>query len=657
MPGNPLFLASKRRLTVQDFVLLTVDFKTIISNHIPTCQTVNFYNHKLLTVMHSLPSELMNELSKFADCKKDYNITETSIYFKIVVDDGAILVLLDGLDEDLLGKMDNDWLQSEISLIKRDLLSFKGEYLDPLTGILNSKMLLRVAESEELNLMLVEITPKGSLHTFFENQLSLSIQVLKSLNIEGRFYYVGHLLFAITLDNNSNVENISHKILQEFRKSQVKRLHIGSSSTIGFNGNALDNAWSALKETRKRGNFSFCAYSSLVNLKEHPLYGLEDLLKSQINQNLLKYKSFSVVIFKCSGDIKSLLVDLSIKYRDYNFFTDNIDILCVLPNSDQDETKRWADNIIFSVKGHTKISAGISYYPNKSFSKLEVLSQARKALQHTLFYGECTSTIVDALTLNISGDIYYGEGNILNAIKEYRAAVAFNPLNINALNSLGVAYAMNGNRKGMEYFERVLELDECNFLAFYNKGVVYEGLRDFEQALYYYEQALKYKSELGLSASNIKVKDLELQLGIMAAKIGKWNLCLDLLLPFTLNIKTTPEIAHYVGLSYGECGEVKEGVRWLQNAMGDPLLDPKTYSFLGYYYYLLDEGVEVAKSLCLKAISLEPQNKEFKDNMTKILLSNGEFDQADELMRETYSRNHWKTQIRILQSNLKIIQN
>lgn len=73
----------------------------------------------------------------------------------------------------------------------------------------------------------------------------------------------------------------------------------------------------------------------------------------------------------------------------------------------------WARGVInragtAMVEGH--ISVGVGYYPCSDFSKAETLLNCRKALLHASFFGAASAVAFDAVSLNISGDIFSAKG-------------------------------------------------------------------------------------------------------------------------------------------------------------------------------------------------------------------------------------------------------
>ena len=89
-------------------------------------------------------------------------------------------------------------------------------------------------------------------------------------------------------------------------------------------------------------------------------------------------------------------------------------------DSAAEDSKQWAEGIIKTLvkeKGSGfSLSAGISEYPFKRYAKTEIVRNCQKAILHAEFFGYGSVVVFDAVSLNISGDIYYGEGDLAGAV-------------------------------------------------------------------------------------------------------------------------------------------------------------------------------------------------------------------------------------------------
>jgi len=69
------------------------------------------------------------------------------------------------------------------------------------------------------------------------------------------------------------------------------------------------------------------------------------------------------------------------------------------------------------------VSIGLASHPTLAYTKRQVIENAYKALDHAAFFGPGSCVAFDAVSLNISGDNRYHEGDIPGAIEEFKLAL------------------------------------------------------------------------------------------------------------------------------------------------------------------------------------------------------------------------------------------
>jgi tetratricopeptide (TPR) repeat protein len=135
---------------------------------------------------------------------------------------------------------------------------------------------------------------------------------------------------------------------------------------------------------------------------------------------------------------------------------------------------------------------GFCHWPTCGSGRLDSIRNCRKAILHGTFYGPGAVVAFDSLSLNVSGDLYFDEGDYKQAIKEYQAGLQMNPGDINLLNSLGVALAeVNRHREAMACFSGVLQQNPENHMALVNKGMSCRQLGRKREAVQCFEKALQ----------------------------------------------------------------------------------------------------------------------------------------------------------------------
>jgi tetratricopeptide (TPR) repeat protein len=236
---------------------------------------------------------------------------------------------------------------------------------------------------------------------------------------------------------------------------------------------------------------------------------------------------------------------------------------------DMDEVSglELAKNIQERVKlsGQETVSIGLAVYPFWPFEKMNVLDNARKALDHAAFFGPSTITPFDAVSLNISADKLYQYGDIDGAIEEFKKALAVDPKHVNVHNSLGVCYGVQGKLDlAIEAFETAIDLDPGDVMATYNLGLAHHKQGNKEKAL---------------------------ELFLHAHKLDGDN----------------PEVACQIGMCYREMHEVDSAIEFLEKAAENTHKGAHIFSTLGECY-IDKEMLQEATKAYEKALKLNPTN-------------------------------------------------
>ena len=148
---------------------------------------------------------------------------------------------------------------------------------------------------------------------------------------------------------------------------------------------------------------------------------------------------------------------------------------CIFPKGDGDRYRQLAETIQKKLAelGDASVTIGIASFPTIDFPQNRILDNARKALEHAAFFGPGSVVSFDAVSLNISGDQYYQEGDIDGAIAEFHKALELDPENVNVHNSLGVCYGVREEyQKAAASFETASRLDPSEPMSLYNRGLV-----------------------------------------------------------------------------------------------------------------------------------------------------------------------------------------
>ena len=91
--------------------------------------------------------------------------------------------------------------------------------------------------------------------------------------------------------------------------------------------------------------------------------------------------------------------------------------------------------------------------------------------------------VFDSISLNLSADRRFMEGDVYGAIEEFKLALTDDPANLLARNSLGICYAQLGRfEDARREFETVLASESGDVLALYNLGWANHRLGDLKAA-------------------------------------------------------------------------------------------------------------------------------------------------------------------------------
>ena len=176
------------------------------------------------------------------------------------------------------------------------------------------------------------------------------------------------------------------------------------------------------------------------------------------------------------------------------------------------------------------------------------------------------------------GTVYYREGDITGALKEYNTAVELYPEDATYHNALGLAYWARGFKdKAEKHFKEAIDLDPDYSEALNNLGALYIELERWDLAIEYCEAALK----------NIYYR--------------------------------TPEIAHNnIGWAYYRKGDYEKAVKHFKKAIEANPGYALAYNNMGLAYNRLDRP-EKARRAFEKAIDRAPRYLDAYLNLGRVL--------------------------------------
>ncbi len=296
---------------------------------------------------------------------------------------------------------------------------------------------------------------------------------------------------------------------------------------------------------------------------------------------------------------------------------------CILPGTDATEATALAENIQDDLKQHAAGSAtiGIARFPTLDYPKERILNNARKALDHAAFFGPGSVVCFDAVSLNISGDQQYQDGNIKEAIAEFEKALQLDASNVNVHNSLGVCFGVLGDfEKAVAAFDTAARLDPSEVMAVYNLGLIGKmAENDDEKALDYFMKAY----HLGDEVFEVAFQAGKLYLDMDNPVRGK------AFLEKATRIRPTSAIAHrYLGDCYTALDMTARAASNYKKAVKLNPNDADALSALGALMDALGENPEVSAVFCEHSVEIAPENGLFRHRLGSLYLNRGHLEQA-----------------------------
>lgn len=642
-------LSDNSKLTVEDFSRFSSSYAEILQKYLPAANRVVFAFSAGQVEEHFRTNTSVAELLPlFTQVKEGMVICGIHADYLMLSFDvkggERCVAIISGADPLFLQKVREDWLLEIRGTVEREFLLLKQARVDCQTGLLNISNLYSLLDTygstKGVHLILLELTPKRTSFQYFLRYSRKCANLLLDFVQAGSvLHYLGQSTFALVLQQNYEGERpqIESALVTYLKREGCHRVHIGSSfskvpsesENQRFHGRQLlDEAWTALHHAARRGPFSFCDFDLLAHPENHPLAPPDRNLLRRLNRLWSKSDTFCLIQFGSDNAACSASSVVPPNINQGVVISGGDDVFVYLDGAKAGEALKWAEEAISRTDNPEKnihVSAGVSSYPYCDFKKSEVVSNCRKALLHAAFYGKSSAAVFDAVSLNISGDIYFGDGDLAKAVKEYKRGLKCDYRDVNLHNSLGVALAMmNKLSPAMQSFENGLAVDSDNFMALYNLGLGEQTRNRKAEAWEYLEKALQHYSHEEGGAE--LVNDLTLQLGILSCELGKYEVALSYLVPWqpeNKNEKSASRVHYYLGEAYHGLKNNRKAMEALQRALRFDELDDGAMNLLGRVYLEEGEGDEIALSLCRKSVELEPSNLRYMLYLAEVLLRCG----------------------------------
>ncbi|MBT8334714.1 MAG: tetratricopeptide repeat protein [Deltaproteobacteria bacterium] len=650
-----------RQLHINDLIIYEATFKEIVKEKIPTSETVQFLTREtFLTSYLAISEDDKNRLfRRICSHNRPEKINNALIIPLKISGHKRVVMLVEGLDPVVFENISTDWLEETVDIIVNDLMFIVRADTDPITSLYAINLLpdaiAQYNKGDDFHLVLVELFAFNRSPKDAYVHLKKAVQSLKDFNRQNHaLFHLGQSIFALLIDNISRdvLKSYCLSLVTFIKDRGLKRVHCGSSSKsiarslmnhqFELPTTMLDEAWSALHIACKRGPFAFCDYEFIANPAQFPLSPITRRPRSKLQRYWRQIDKFSLIYLRpdflrreqCDRNVNMYLKDEIVVKEDSGY-------LVVRRNMRAEIAKSWTEHLVKKMieeyGEQYSFSAGVSEYPLENYSKTEIIRNCQKALFHGTFYGKTSVVVFDALSLNISGDVFFAEGDLKGAVREYRCGLIFDPDDVNLLNSIGVAYAlMNQNKDAWMSFIRVLEIEPNNFMALYNAGLGEQSSERYRQAVSYFKRAL-HECDKDDPDETTVLPQLKYYLGVALYHDGKYEDCIDLLsLWYNEQLKHggAGKCCRYIGLSYYQLGAGKDSITWLQRGLRYDEFDAEAMSLLGELYLEHGEGNEIALRLCEKSREIDNKNDLIKLRYARALVACNKYESAIERLKE-----------------------
>jgi len=627
-------------LTVRDCFLLQSEFEKHAALLFPFPATVRLYSRfgdeatpehdqwpSFLTRNHQeegLPAESLGCFDGQVCCPLE------------LVDEGEAYLLFSGNDHALLKKISRDWLLTFQRQV-HDLLCvvLKG-YRDPATGLYNSRALHASLERlwasgsdrSDLTLYLIHLAFVRRSITGAFHRLQYFADLLATIDNQGLFY-LGQGVYALLLKtaDHARQRTLAHRLQKFLRREKLQRVHIafGDYASLAAphgqdktpEDSPLDRIVQALALAERRGPFGICDVRVLDGQAMHPFSMPPRAVLRKLQRLWRGLDRFFLALF-VSGegegrqeDLAAVLTRLAPAHLEKMkcIALSEHEIFVLVPEMSTGQAEQGIIALHHALNAENKkysapVATGYCAYPDvDQCSKIETVRRCYKALMHGRFYGPDALVCFDHVSLNVSGDWYFDQGDFRQAVREYAQGLKRMPGEKNLLNSLGVALIeMKQTARAMATFEQVLKQDPDDHMALVNLGYacLQKGWRD--RALMFFEKAHAVQYHAGIDGVDV-LRHLS-RLYIFFERFSdaliileRWQQCAGSEQDFLFH--------QLLGRAYFETGSMGLAMQALQRALRIHPRDAESMSLLGLLYIRENEGIDAGESLLKNALALD----------------------------------------------------
>jgi tetratricopeptide (TPR) repeat protein len=650
-----------KHVTLDDFHVLHPPFAEEMARLLPLPGTVDFYALTGEGELQPLQAYLASERASIP--------AERSVPPPRLLDDQLVIpfslssgeqgaAMISEIDPAFLRKMSASWLRDVRDSFLERIEQVRWGYIHPETGLYNQRAAtvhLQGTRGEQpcffllLNTVFYRRTAMGNLQKLHE------IADLMVALTRCYCFSFGYGVFGLLLPvhRRKRALQTAHYLQHQLRREGMSKVPIGLTRVPPADEPqdelVLDRLWRSLAIAEQRGPFGICDIDTVDERHPHPFQLTPSDLAEELRHHWRGLSGFTLAILSrqtMTETAKDFAAHMQeVVNADGLFFDENDGPLAIIlfPDHTGKSVVPCIDRVNRSCQeryGADAVSIGVASWPCLDFSKSDILGNCLKALYHGRFLGPGSLVFFDHLSLNISGDYFFDEGEYRAALREYRRGLRLQPGDINLANSMGVALVeCKQERHAAACFLEVLQQDPDNYMALVNLGHVRQTLGQSQGALECFERA--YQAHANSEGAG---QELFLSLGRLYAECGQHDQALAVLTHWRAHPGSDKEFLLFrlLGLEYLEAGRPEEAIQACQRALHLFPQDSVSLSTLGLLYVEQGEGAEVGIALCNKALALDNFNPDHWYRLSRALLHIGRKTEALEAGKQCLRlrRNH-----------------
>lgn len=277
------------------------------------------------------------------------------------------------------------------------------------------------------------------------------------------------------------------------------------------------------------------------------------------------------------------------------------------------EDERFAD---------LEITVGIAAYPFLDYTRSDTLENARKALDHAGLLLDEKIACFDSVSLNISADRLFAQGEVYDAVSEYKKALTADESNFLARNSLGVCYArLNKYTTARAIFQDLISRHPDHVMPLYNFGCACLKDGDPDEARSAFAQVLRIAPHHVFAL---------IRLGLMAEDQGDldqaWNIY-EQVRALPEGERLAPRYLARLAFRRDDRDTARE---FLHQAITANPQDALSFHLLAKIYLERGDDPEIAESLARQSVHLKSDTAVFWDVLVTALEQQGKSLEAEQ---------------------------